>query len=85
MESFQRGPFFFSFFLYPGQIPCCSSPPTPESITRSKLLGPPEEPKWGSRTQPRPELGAASWARAMGWPSGAGQGAGHTLHTHGAS
>lgn len=59
MESFQRGPFFFSFFLFPGQMPCHSSPPTPESITRSRLLGPRQEPNWGNWMQPRPERGAA--------------------------
>lgn len=35
MESFQRGPFFFSFFLFPGQSPGCSSLPTPETIIPS--------------------------------------------------
>lgn len=31
MESFQWGPFFFSFFLFPGQMTGCLSPPTPKA------------------------------------------------------
>lgn len=67
MESFQKGPFFFSFFLVPPTDPVCCSPPTPEPRGTFTALGTPRGYKGRGAQGGRGQCRGLLWGTGGRW------------------